>query len=384
MIDAMALIGNPSSVHAEGRRAKSIVTEAREKIAALLGASPRELMFTSGGTEANNYALSPSLVAQAKDDETQALCFISAIEHPSVIAGGRFRADNIRHIPVDGDGVVDIDAFVALLDDHGFEKRAAIDADKTPLYVVSITLANNETGVVQPVTEIAGIVIERGGIMHTDAVQALGRMPFDLQSLGVDLLTIAAHKIGGPKGIGALVGPAIDKVLNDPLVKGGGQEFGRRAGTENIVAIAGFAAAAELACDELADREMVRFLRDRLESRLQKMFPDLVVFSEKVDRLDNTSLFAVPGLRAETLVMALDLEGLAVSSGSACSSGKVAPSHVLSAMGVSPELAGCAIRVSFGPDNWLQDVDRLVNALGKIAKTRANVAAAIDVEQSAH
>jgi cysteine desulfurase len=361
MIEAMAVGGNPSSVHADGRRAKGVVEAARERIAALLGAEASDVTFTGSGTEANNAALSPGLVAKTDTDRARALCFVSAVEHPSVLCGGRFAPAQVRQIPVNESGVVDLDAFIAVLRDNGIGRAGVGGAN--PPFIVSVMLANNETGAVQPVTEIAGLVLERGGLMHCDAVQALGRMPFDLASLGVDLLTIAPHKIGGPKGIGALVGPGVDNLLNDPLIRGGRQEFGRRAGTENVAAIHGFGVAVEAACDELADREMLRFLRDRLESRLQAVFDNLIVFSEDTDRLDNTSLIAIPGLPAANLVIALDLDGIAISSGAACTSGKVGASHVLAAMGVSADIARCAFRVSLGPTNWLVDIDRVVGAI---------------------
>lgn len=360
MIEAMDVGGNPSSVHAEGRRARALVEASREKIAALLGAEPSDVTFTGSGTEANNTALSPGLVAKTEADRARALCFVSSVEHPSVLSGGRFAPPQVRAIPVNEAGVVDLDGFIAALEANGIGRGGA---GANPPFIVSVMLANNETGAVQPVTEIAGLVLERGGLMHCDAVQALGRMPFDLASLGVDLLTIAPHKIGGPKGIGALVGPGVDNLLHDPLLRGGRQEFGRRAGTENVAAIHGFGIAVETACDELADREMLRFLRDRLESRLKATFHNLIVFAEDTDRLDNTSLVAVPGLAAASLVMALDLEGIAISSGAACSAGKVGASHVLAAMGVSADIARCAFRVSLGPTNWLADIDRVVGAI---------------------
>lgn len=363
MIDAMQLAGNASAIYREGRAARAVVEGSREKIAALIGADPDQVMFTSGGTEANVTALSPGLIAKTACDRQRALCFVSAVEHPSVRKGGRFLPEQIRIIPVSSAGIVDLGAFIDLLEAHNISKQV-LPANRPP-FMVSVMLANNETGAIQPVTEIAGIVLELGGLMHCDAVQALGRMPFDLASLGVDLVTLAAHKIGGPKGVGALIGPGVDNVLNDPLMPGGGQERGRRAGTENIVSIAAFATAAEMSCEELADREMMRFLRDRTESRLKARFGDLIVFSQQTDRLDNTSFMAIPGVPADKLVIALDLDGIAISSGSACSSGKVGRSSVLAAMGVDEELAKCAFRVSFGPQNWLDDVDRLVVGIEK-------------------
>lgn len=373
MIEVMGIGGNPSSVHKEGRKARGIIEHSREKIAALVGAEPKDVLFTSGGTEANVTALSPGLLAKTPEDRDKVLCFISDIEHPSVLSGGRFRKSQIRTIPVNSSGVVDLQAFIDLLDAHGLVPNQ--DNENTQPFMVSVMLANNETGAIQPVTEIAGIVLERGGFMHCDGVQALGRMPFDMASIGVDLVTINAHKIGGPKGVGALVGPAIDKVLNDPLMSGGGQEMRRRAGTEDLVSIAGFASAAEISCEELADREMVRFLRDRLERRLGEQYKDLVIFAKDTDRLDNTSFLAIPGVLAENMIIALDLDGIAVSSGAACGSGKVAQSHVLTAMGVSEDIAQCAFRVSFGPQNWLSDIDALVGSIAGIVKRTGMVGA---------
>ena len=366
MIEAMSVAGNPSSVHTEGRKARGIIERSREQIAALVGADAKDVLFTSGGTEANMTALSPGLVAKNPDERDEAMCFISDIEHPSVKSGGRFAKSQIRTIPVTPSGVVDLEAFIDLLDQNGL---SPVDGTASrPSFMVSVMLANNETGAIQPVTEIAGIVLERGGLMHCDGAQALGRMPFDMASLGVDLVTINAHKIGGPKGIGALIGPGVDHVLNDPLMTGGEQEMRRRAGTEDIVSIAGFASAAEISCEELADREMVRFLRDRLERRLGRQHADLIVFAQDTDRLDNTSLMAIPGVLAENMIIALDLDGLAISSGSACSSGKVGQSHVLKTMGISKEIAQCAFRVSFGPQNWMSDIDALVGAIARVVE----------------
>ena len=373
MINAMELGGNPSSIHAEGRRARALIERSRETIAAVVGAEPEDVLFTSGGTEANMTALSPGIVAKNMSDWQRALLFVSAIEHPAIARGGRFAASQIRVIPVLSSGIVDLGAFIALLEENGIYR----DEDGQPArpFMVSVMLANNETGIIQPVTEIAALVLERGGFMHCDGVQALGRMPFDMASTSADLLTIAAHKIGGPKGVGALIGPGIDNVLQDPLLTGGGQERRRRAGTEDVVAIAGFATAAEIACEELADREMIRFLRDRMERKLTGLFPGLQIFGQHLARLDNTSFLAIPGVDAQSLVMALDLDGIAISAGTACSSGKVKRSSVLDAMGFDEKTARCAFRVSFGPENWRDDVDRLVvavkSAVAKIRKSHS-------------
>ena len=350
MLAAMALPGNASSVHAEGRAARGVVEDAREKIAAFIGCVPRQIVFTSGGTEANVMALSPDWLGDAGPKRA----FISAVEHPSVLRGGRFGPDQIEILPVDVRGIIDIEAAAQRFATWQEESRGAP-------FLVSVMLANNETGVTQPVTEIAGRAHAFGGIVHSDAVQAFGKLQVDARALGADLITIAAHKVGGPKGVGALV------VLRDGLpvaamLKGGGQEFGYRAGTENIAAIAGFGAVAV----SLPDWDKIRRLRDRVEAEAAKIAPELTVFTRETQRLPNTSCFAVPGMSAETLLIALDLEGVAVSAGSACSSGKVARSHVLDAMGVAPILGAAAIRVSLGWNTGEEDIERFIAAWSRV------------------
>jgi cysteine desulfurase len=345
--------GNPSSVHAEGRAARRLIERAREQVAALTGAEPRNVVFTSGGTEANMLALTPGLGTGGGPHDR---LLISAIEHPSVLAGGRFPAAAVETLPVTGSGQIDL---VAL------ERRLAALGGETPRgqVLVSLMLANNETGVVQPVSQAARLVHQAGGRLHVDAVQAAGRITCDINALGADLLTISGHKIGAPKGVGALV--RRDAVLDiaDPLIKGGGQERGLRAGTENVAGIAGFGAAAAAVCDGLAaeSARMIK-LRDRLESGLAAASPEIVIFGASAERLPNTTLFALNGMKAETAIIAFDLEGVAVSSGAACSSGKVQPSHVLAAMGVPPNLARGAIRVSLGPTTTESEIDRFIAA----------------------
>jgi cysteine desulfurase len=365
VLAALDVIGNPSSVHAEGRAARQLVEEAREDVACLVGAEPRNVAFTSGGTEANMLALTP---AAAADETARGKLLVSAIEHPSVLAGGRFPASAVEHLPVTRDGQIDLDALARRL--------AGID---TPV-LVSIMLANNETGIVQPVSQVATLVHGVGGLLHVDAVQAPGKMCCDIKLLGADLLTLSGHKIGAPKGIGALVRK--DAVIPFPvaLLKGGGQERGARAGTENVTGVAGFgaAAAAALAGFAAEKAQMLR-LRERLEDGLKALSPDMVIFGTDMERLPNTSLFAVPAVKAETAVIAFDLQGVAVSSGAACSSGKVQPSHVLAAMGVSPMLARGAVRVSLGWSTTESDVDRLlrawINLSGTLLKRKPAVAA---------
>jgi cysteine desulfurase len=279
---------------------------------------------------------------------------VSAIEHPSVLAGGRFTPDAIQTVGVTRAGVVDLD-------------RLRVMLDGAPPALVSIMLANNETGAIQPVADAAAIVHAAGGVLHVDAIQAFCKIPFDLPSTGADLLTLSAHKIGGPKGVGALV--LADGVLPDAQLRGGGQEKGRRAGTENVAGIAGFGAAvtAALAVQEDDSRRMEQ-LRARLEAGLQET-PGVVIFAEQAKRLPNTVLFTVPGLRAETAVIGFDLAGIAVSSGSACSSGKVQPSHVVEAMGLGRDLAQGAVRLSLGWSTTETDIDSALKAWRMLASS---------------
>jgi cysteine desulfurase len=339
---ALEVTGNPSSVHAAGRAARRLVEEAREKVAALAGVTPREVVFTSGGTEANALALSPTLGGTL---------LVSAIEHPSVRIGGRFTA--VEHVPVTGAGVVDLAALEGLLKGRN-----------RPL--VSLMLANNETGVIQPVAEAAALVHAAGGLLHVDAVQGPGRISCDFKALGADLMTLSSHKIGGPQGTGALI--VRDGLAVEALIKGGGQERGSRAGTENVAGIAGFGAATEaVRLGWTAEAARMTALRDEFEAGIRAVAPKAVVFGAEASRLPNTTLFTVPGMKAETAVIAFDLEGVAVSSGAACSSGKVAPSHVLAAMGFDPDLARGAIRVSLGYATSSEHVGTILKAWEKLA-----------------
>ena len=351
MVAAWDISGNPSSVHVEGRQARRLIEEARANIAAAVGARPQDVVFCSGGTEANALALTPGLRRGAGRPVGRLL--VSAIEHPSVLSGGRFPADAIGTIHVTPSGLVDLGDLLGLLKDG-------------PPALVSVMLANNETGAIQPVTEIAGIVHEAGGLLHVDAIQAFGKIPFDIKSMGADMVTLSAHKIGGPKGAGAVV-LAEDVHGLEPLLRGGGQELGRRAGTENVVGISAFGAASKAAMAALeGDAIRLRGLQNRLEDGLRQII-GMIVFSGDVPRLPNTTLFSVPGLKAETAVIGFDLAGIAVSSGSACSSGKVQPSHVLAAMGFGRELAQGAVRLSLGWSTSETDVDMTLKAWRKLA-----------------
>jgi cysteine desulfurase len=364
MILALDEIGNPSSVHREGRAARRILEEARELVAALVGAEPRNVTFTSGGTEANMLALTPALET-AQDKPRFDRLLVSAVEHVSVRCGGRFPAGQVEEIAATDDGIIYLGAL---------ERRLAeLKWQGKPPPLVSIMAANNETGAVQPVKEAAAMVHSAGGPLHVDAIQAVGRIPFNINDLEADLISISAHKIGGPKGVGALVRRAAALHFAQPMIRGGGQERGVRAGTENVAGIAGFgAAAASAKAGMAADGERMRFLRDRLEAGLADgpVGPGgAVIFSRNVARLPNTSLFAVPGVKAETALINLDLDGFAVSSGSACSSGKVTPSHVLAAMRVEKPLLGGAIRVSIGPTTGENEIDLFLEAWRKLVSS---------------
>jgi cysteine desulfurase len=353
MLTAYELIGNPSSVHAEGREARRLVEDARSALGTAVGAQPRNVVFTSVGTEANALALSPGLRGLSGRPVERLL--VSAVEHASVLAGGRFPAASVGQIRVTRSGVLDLDHLKGLLSDG-------------PPALVSIMAANNETGAIQPVAEAAHIVHEAGGLIHVDAIQVLGKIAFNINAVSADLATFSAHKIGGPKGVGALaVAEGIAGL--EPILRGGGQELGRRAGTENVAGIAGFGAAVKVAIQALPeDAERMATLRDRLENGIRAI-TGATVFSDDVKRLPNTVLFTAPGLKAETAVIGFDLEGIAVSSGSACSSGKVQPSHVLSAMGFDPAIAQGAVRLSLGWSTEPEDINRTLEAWRKLGNT---------------
>lgn len=347
--DAIGRVGNPSSVHGEGRRARAAIEAARARVAALVGAREGEVIFTSGGTEANNTALRPGALLTLDGEPVRRL-LVGATEHASVLSGHGFAGSEAEIVRVEPSGLLD-------LDDLALRLRSGGPA------LVSVQMANSETGIVQPLRAVSDLAHEAGSVLHADAVQAAGRMPTDMRALGIDALTLSAHKIGGPMGAGAIVvasgrtGPA------RAFVSGGGQESSRRGGTENVPACVGFGLAAEMAGRDLAcEAPRLRALRDEGEKGIRRLAPDAVVFGGAVKRLPNTLSFAVPGIRAETALMALDLAGIALSSGSACSSGKVGRSHVLAAMEVADDLARGALRVSFGWNTVAEDVRRFLAA----------------------
>ncbi|MCW2317536.1 cysteine desulfurase [Rhodoblastus acidophilus] len=325
--------GNASSVHAEGRAARALIETARAHLARAFGVKPELVVFTSGATESANMVLQPALAGYACET-----LLIGGGEHPCVTAGHGFGA--ACPVALDGDGRLDL-----------ADLRARLAGAVAPM--LALQAANNETGVIQPVTEAAALVHDAGGVVVCDAVQALGRIDCSFEATGADVLFVSSHKIGGPKGVGAAIFSRRAVMPAQALLRGGGQERGKRGGTENVAAIAGFGAAFQDVCATGAD-EMVRIgaLRDRIEAEVRALAPEAVVFGANAPRLPNTLAFALPGLPAETLVAALDVEGVAISSGSACSSGKVAPSAVLAAMGIAPEISRCALRISLGwPNN---------------------------------
>lgn len=353
MLDALDLTANPSSVHSEGRAARKIIEQARRDIAALVGTRHDHVVFTSGATEAASTLLTPDW-QMGRGTVRMSRLYVCEADHPCLRSGGRFAAERVSHIGVDGNGVLDLEALEKSLDAHD-------RAEGLPL--VAIHAANNETGVIQPLAAIAAAVKAAGGVFVADAAQAAGRIRLDLAEGIADFLILSAHKMGGPKGIGAFVG-ASDLMMPRPLVTGGGQERGFRAGTENLAAIAGFGAAATEALEQLGQIGLLRTMRDRLEDEIIALAPDAVFFGRQAERLANTSFFAIPGVKAETAQIAFDLAGVALSAGSACSSGKVGPSHVLKAMGY--ENTDGALRVSIGRTTTEEDLALFRTALTSI------------------
>ncbi|MEI8396491.1 MAG: cysteine desulfurase family protein [Rhodospirillaceae bacterium] len=341
MIEALTLTGNPSSVHAEGRACRAALETARRSVAALAGVRPEQVIFTSGGTEANALTLSGIPAAAL---------VVSAIEHESVLAA----APEASRLPVHPSGVVDLAALDAVL--------ARLPAP----VLVSVMAVNNQTGVIQPIDEVAALVRRHGGLLHCDAVQAAGRLPLDQATAGADLFSLSAHKLGGPAGTGALI-LANGKVQPTPLLRGGGQERRRRAGTETLAGIVGFGQAAESAASAPADQARLATLRDYLEHEITRRIPDVWIFGREAPRVAGTSCLALPGLSAETRVMALDLAGIAVSAGAACSGGSARPSHVLTAMGADPALVARAIRISFGASTEVREIEAFLQAINTLS-----------------
>lgn len=357
MLAAFEIPANPSSVHSEGRAARRLIEDARRDVAALVNAKPDHVVFTSGATEAAAMLLTPDW-QMGRGALRMGRLYVCQADHPCLLNGGRFPAERVTRIGVDREGIVDLVELEAALAAHD-------KAEGLPL--VAIHVANNETGVIQPLERLGRIVKAAGGVLALDAVQAAGRIPLDLSAGYADYLILSSHKIGGPKGAGAMIA-AFDLMMPKPLVTGGGQEKGHRAGTENLAAIAGFGAAvqeARLALDEMG---RIRALRDEIEATVKSVVPDAEIFGTGAERLANTTFFAIPGLKAETAQIAFDLAGVALSAGSACSSGKVGPSHVLKAMGRGEALG--ALRVSVGHATTAKDLELFRKALAVIAARR--------------
>jgi len=349
---------NPSSVHSEGRAARRLVEDARRDVAALVGAKAEHVVFTSGATEAATTLLTPDW-RMGRSPLCMGRLYVSQADHPCILNGGRFAPERVTRTGVDTDGIIDLAELASFLDAH----------DKSEgLPLVAVHAANNETGIIQPVAEIAALVKRAGGVLAVDAVQAAGRVPIDMSTGYADYLILSSHKIGGPKGVGAIVAAA-DLMMPAPLVVGGGQEKAHRGGTENLPAIAGFGAAAREALAGLADMDAVRLKRDEIEAIIMALVPDAEIFGRGLLRLANTTFFAIPGVKAETAQIAFDLAGVALSAGSACSSGKVGPSHVLKAMGRGESLG--ALRVSIGPATSAEDIEMFRKALASVAARRA-------------
>lgn len=349
LVAALDHSGNASSVHTEGRRARAAIETAREQVASLVGALPRDVVFTSGGTESNNTALRAGWDA----------IIVAGVEHDSVLAPARSTGTTVIDLPIGATGVVELGMLENLLALHAIAGRRML---------LSLQLANNETGIVQPVAEAAALARRHGFAVHTDAVQAAGKMPVTFDTLGVDLMTLSAHKLGGPKGVGALV--VRDGLPLQSFMTGGGQERGYRAGTENVAGIAAFGAAAEVAARDLSLLQLhSQDYQGLLERGARSLNSDVTVVGASSERLANTTCLAVPGHTAETLVIALDLAGIAVSAGAACSSGKVKSSHVLATMGLPPDIAGSAIRVSTGWTTTRDDIDAFLTAFEQVTQS---------------
>lgn len=361
MIAAMDLTANPSSVHQEGREARRIVEAARRDVAALCHARPEHVVFTSGASEAVALALTPDW-KMGRSPLVYSRLYVAETDHSIVVGGGRFATDRVTLLPVTATGMLDLDALTNALAAHDRSEG---------LPLVAVHLANNESGAIQPAAKIAGIVHDAGGVLVLDAVQAGGRISLDISALCADFLILAAHKIGGPKGAGALVG-VNDVLMPAPIATGGGQERGHRAGTENYAAIAGFGAAAREALANLPRADELKNRRERIEHIVRETIPDAIIFAEGEERLPNTVFFAIPGVKAETALIAFDLAGVAVSAGSACSSGKVGASRVLKAMGFGETISG--LRVSVGHQTTDQEIDRFASALREFISRRIRAA----------
>jgi cysteine desulfurase len=358
MVAALDQFGNPSSVHQEGRAIRASIEAARRDVARLTGAAPANVVFTSGATESANLVLTPNY-RMGRAPIAVSKLYHSAIEHPAIREGGRFDKSDLVEIPVTSKGVIDLDALADLLSSHD---------SAAGLPMVAVMLVNNETGIIQPISEVAKLVQAARGILVVDAVQALGRIAVDINELGADFLIVSSHKIGGPKGVGALITKG-EVFMPKPLIHGGGQEKGHRSGTENVLSVIGFGAAAAFVRENYAAEALRQAaLRADIEAAIHAAAPDVMIHGEDVGRVCNTTFFTLPGMKAETGQIAFDLEGIAVSAGSACSSGRVGESHVLTAMGLDAKTGG--LRISIGAATTQDDINRTASAFAKIAGRR--------------
>ncbi|MGU3576496.1 cysteine desulfurase family protein [Brucellaceae bacterium C25G] len=360
IIAALDVTGNPSSVHGEGRATKAMMETARRQVAALTNARADHVFFTSGATEAASTLLSP-VYMMGRAPVRMSKLYVSATEHPCMLSGGQFEPDHVITLPVLHNGILDLNALRDAL---------ALHDSTQGLPLVAVQYANNETGVVQPIAEIAAIVKAAGGILIVDCVQAAGRIPLDITNNCGDYFILSSHKLGGPKGVGAIVAVS-DLLMPKALIRGGGQEKGHRAGTEALQLIAGFGAAAQNANERILNGGWSADLRDAMERRILEVAPSTLIYGAHADRLPNTSFFSLENMKAETVQIAFDLGGIAVSAGSACSSGKVGPSHVIVAMG--HEHGTGAIRVSLSPDTNEADIDRFIEVLHEIVSRQQRV-----------
>ncbi|MBB2973868.1 cysteine desulfurase family protein [Mesorhizobium sp. RMAD-H1] len=357
IVAALALAGNPSSVHQEGRAARALVEAARRNVAALVNARPDHVFFTSGATEAASTLLTPHYT-MGRAAMRLSRAYVGATEHPCILSGGQFPAERVCIVPVDADGLLDLAALRTALSMH----------DKSEgLPLVAVQAANNETGVIQPIADVAAIVKDAGGLLLVDAVQAAGRIPLDITNSYGDYFILSSHKIGGPKGVGAIIAHS-DLVMPRALIRGGGQEKGHRAGTEALPLIAGFGAAARVAKERLDAGGWPADARDMMEAGIRRIAPDAIIYGAEAPRLPNTTFFSLAGMKAETAQIAFDLAGVALSAGSACSSGKVSSSHVLAAMGHEENVG--ALRVSTAPEADAGAVNRFLDVLRMIAERR--------------
>lgn len=357
MLLSMEELGNPSSVHKEGQQARRIINTARDQLANLCSAEAAHITFTSGATEAATHLLTPRY-KMGRSGLNISKLYVSAVEHPCLLTGGRFSAEDVVVIGVDAHGRINLDELETQLSGHDQSQG---------LPMLALQAANNETGVLQPIRDAVACARSHNALVVIDAVQLLGKKPISIAEMDADFLIVSSHKIGGPKGVGAIISKG-EILMPSPLIVGGGHEKGHRAGTENLIGISGFGAACEVALKNLHVFLDIGNKRDQLEQKMQNLASDLVIHGKGVERIDNTTCFTLPGMKSETMQIAFDMEGIAASSGSACSSGKVSESHVLVAMNADAHSG--ALRVSMGPKTSDEDVERFLQVFEKMNERR--------------